>query len=254
MRNTAVPIFPGEKLPLMFGHRGYSSLAPENTLPAFELLLRHSVPGVELDVRSCVSGETVVCHDANLKRLTGQDLNISETEWSRIGNLDAGLWFGERFRNTRIPRLEDVLDLLGDKVYYDIEIKNSDKKTGPLENNTIGLIEKYHLSTRCFISSFNPYSIKAVRIAAPHIRTAIIYSRASALPWYLRHGEGRLLSGCDIIKPEYSILKPFTMFFRRRLGGFPIIPWTVDDEIAAEKFTAMGVDGIISNNPVFLDL
>ena len=132
MENKPTPIFPGEKIPLMFGHRGYSSLAPENTLPAFELLLQHSVPGVELDVRCCVSGETVVCHDANMKRLTGEDLNLSEIEWSRIGKLDAGLWFGQRFRNTRIPRLEDVLDLLGDRVYYDIEIKNSDRKTGHL--------------------------------------------------------------------------------------------------------------------------
>ncbi len=56
---------------LLFGHRGYSSLAPENTLAAFRILLEKQIPGAELDVRRCKSGELVVTPDAPLERVTG---------------------------------------------------------------------------------------------------------------------------------------------------------------------------------------
>lgn len=254
MKNGILPVFPGEKGPLLFGHRGYSALAPENTLPAFELLLSHSIPGVELDIRLCASGEVVVCHDDNLKRLTGSEINLSETDYSRIRTLDAGNGFSEKFRNTRIPLLEEVFELLGGRVYYDIEIKSSSKKTGIIEKKAIAMIERFGLAERCFISSFNPYSLIAAKREAPYIKTAVIYSRSRALPWYLRHGEGRVLSRCDIVKPEYPIISPLSLFLRKRIGGFPIIAWTVDTKETAERLIKMGTGGIISNNPAFIDI
>ena len=49
----------------LFGHRGYSALAPENTLAAFTVLLEHKIPGVELDVQLTRDGQVVVIHDEN---------------------------------------------------------------------------------------------------------------------------------------------------------------------------------------------
>jgi len=57
--------------PLLFGHRGYSLLAPENTMKAFDLCAERNIPGVELDVHLCKTGELVVIHDHNLRRLSG---------------------------------------------------------------------------------------------------------------------------------------------------------------------------------------
>ena len=56
---------------LLFGRRGCSCLAPENTLAAFGALLEHGILGVELDARLCASGEVVVFHDDTLERITG---------------------------------------------------------------------------------------------------------------------------------------------------------------------------------------
>lgn len=54
--------------PLVFGHRGGSRLAPENTLAAFDRAVAEGVHGLELDVRLSRDGEVMVCHDARIDR------------------------------------------------------------------------------------------------------------------------------------------------------------------------------------------
>ena len=73
-------LFPFTQYPLLFGHRGCSRLAPENTLASFQKILDNNIPGVELDVQMCSTGEIIVLHDLNLKRTTGLDALASETE------------------------------------------------------------------------------------------------------------------------------------------------------------------------------
>jgi len=86
---TRLP-FASADYPLLFGHRGCSSIAPENTLAAFQKILDHGVPGVELDVQLCKSGELVVMHDSNHKRTTGMDAPVTETDYATNSGLDAG--------------------------------------------------------------------------------------------------------------------------------------------------------------------
>ena len=71
-------ILPGEKQPYLFAHRGCSKDAPENTLAAFELARQRGMPGIELDIHLCKSGELIVTHDDNLRRVTGADIAVEE--------------------------------------------------------------------------------------------------------------------------------------------------------------------------------
>jgi glycerophosphoryl diester phosphodiesterase len=59
-------------VPLVIAHRGASALAVENTLAAFAAAAAAGADGVELDVRLCATGEVVVFHDADLRRLAGR--------------------------------------------------------------------------------------------------------------------------------------------------------------------------------------
>ena len=242
-------IYPGEQEPYLFAHRGCSKAAPENTLAAFDEALKRGIPGVELDIHLCASGELVVTHDDNLKRVTGVDALVEETDFSKIRELDAGSWKDDRFRGERIPLLEDVFDLLGSRVYYDIEIKCRKTDETGLEQKLLTLIEQYSLEQRCVISSFNPIPIKTFKRLAPDIPTAIIYCCDSELPWYLRHGEGRWIASADILKPEHIKINRLSMFFNHVLGRMPVIPWTVDDAETASRLVGLGVQGIISNVP-----
>ena len=86
---------------LLLAHRGASADAPENTLPAFELAVRHGCDGVELDVMRCGSGELVVCHDERLDRLAGLDWEIAHTPYEKLRKADVGSRLG--YAPARIP-------------------------------------------------------------------------------------------------------------------------------------------------------
>ena len=70
--------------PLVFGHRGASARAPENTLASFQLAQVEGADGIELDVMVCGSGEVVVCHDVWLDRLAGVHVNVLETSLNKL--------------------------------------------------------------------------------------------------------------------------------------------------------------------------
>src|SRR5689334_24385700 len=91
---------------LVLGHRGASAEAPENTLAAFRLALAQGADGVELDVWRCATGEVVVFHDGDLRRIAGSPLRVRSATLAALRAADVGAHAGERFRGQRVPLLE----------------------------------------------------------------------------------------------------------------------------------------------------
>src|SRR5262249_21653225 len=109
----------------ILGHRGASSDAPENTLPAFRLALEQGADGVELDVRLCGSGEVVVFPDGRRERLTRAAGRVADTPWSVLSGLEVragppGAPAG------RIPLLAEVLEALPRSSFVNVELKSED--------------------------------------------------------------------------------------------------------------------------------
>lgn len=94
------------------GHRGTKNTLPENTMPSLRKAIELKVDVLEYDVHLCRSGELVIMHDVLVDRTTDGEGAISFMTWDEIQKLDAGIKFGEEFRGYRIPRLEEVLDLV----------------------------------------------------------------------------------------------------------------------------------------------
>ncbi len=238
-------IFKGEKAPLLFGHRGCPKLAPENSISSFKKIIENKIPGVELDLQLCKTGELVVCHDTNLKRLTGYNKNIPDCDLSEIRPLDYGSHFSSKYKNEKIPLFHEVLELLGDKVYYDIEIKSVYVKNMNIEKQILSLINDFSLENRVLISSFNPISLRRFKTLSKNIQTSLIYSDSKEVPCYLRKGEGRFLIKNSIIKPDCNLLTE--KLFKKLNKRQKIMTWTVDDEKLFKKMKDMGVSGICSN-------
>ena len=100
-------------------HKGVSTEAPENTMPAFELAVRQGYDLIELDVGVTADRKFVLLHDNTINR-TGRDadgnplveeMRLSDLTYEEARKYDFGVWFGEQFRGTRITLLEDVLNL-----------------------------------------------------------------------------------------------------------------------------------------------
>ena len=244
---------PEGRAPTVFGHRGLSARAPENTLAAFRLISTEGIPGVELDIHQCRSGELVVAHDDTLSRTAGVDLTLREATLEQIRTHDVGSWFNPAFAAERIPTLEEVFELLGESVYYDIEIKPygtfwGRAAPGGPEYTLRTLIRQHKLERRCLVSSFDPLVLRRFSELSREIPIALIYSNSRKLPVTIRRGRGRLFCKPDVLKPHHSIVTP-RYVRRHHARGRQVIPWTVDDPSVAAELYEAGVDGVISNIP-----
>ena len=103
-------------------HRGLhdNKTIPENSLAAFRNAVEHGY-GVELDVYLTDDGTLIVHHDPSLKRTCGVRIHPEKIDSSHLENY--------RLMNTdeTIPRLKDVLELVGGKIGLVIEIKTTRK-------------------------------------------------------------------------------------------------------------------------------
>jgi glycerophosphoryl diester phosphodiesterase len=147
--------------------------------------------------------------------------------------------------------MEDVLEAFCPAMYIDIELKTKKSKDDPLPGLLAELLKKFgeKVSESVTVSSFNPFSVKAFKEICPAVPTAVIYCVDKGVPFILRRGFGRVLSGCDYLKPIHKLATPFTRFRFTTLEKRPMVPWTIDDRTIAEKMLILGCAGIISNRP-----
>lgn len=138
----------------LVGHRGLKSLAPENTIPSFQLAIDYELDGIEVDVWMSRDDELVLIHDATVDRTCEGHGKVTEMTAAELRSLDAGSKFSPDFRNTRIPLLSEFLDLVKDnEMLLNIEIKDYRKK---VLNKVYTMVKEYELSERVVITSFSP--------------------------------------------------------------------------------------------------
>ncbi|MFP4509552.1 MAG: glycerophosphodiester phosphodiesterase [Spirochaetaceae bacterium] len=234
-------IFPGVERPVILAHRGFSAEYPENTMAAFTAAREAGAGGIELDVQMCSTGEIVVFHDYTTDRVTATPGRIDAQSWKALSTLRVG-------GTEPIPLLRDVLDAFGDSLCYDIEIKHSVRGATGIEDALVSMIASRGLEDRCLISSFNPYAIRETRRRSQRLPVAIIYSRSSGVPWFLRNGFGRYMSAADALKPEH------VQYTRGHALGAAVqarevFVWTVDEAEDMKRSLARGAAGVITNHP-----
>ncbi|MBI9093903.1 MAG: glycerophosphodiester phosphodiesterase [Sphaerochaeta sp.] len=232
--------------PMVFGHRGYSSLEPENTLPAFLLCIEKHIPGVELDVQVCKTGELVVVHDANMKRVSGRDSLVSDLTFEELRSLDVG-------KKHQVPLLSELFESCKDKLYYDIELKVPGLHDGGLSEKTWQTIKAFGLEERCMVSSFNPFALRRFnKISKGSLPTAVIFDESPSVPKIFHHGWGRHIAQSSYLKPPLAQLdEAFVRKFTQQ-RGYQICTWTVDDLQEGRRALDLGALILISNDPALL--
>ena len=225
--------------PEISAHRGYSSVAPENTRPAFEAAIESGVEYIELDIQETEDEEIVVMHDSNLKRTTGIKKDVWNCKLDYLRSLDAGSWFSPEFKGEGIMTLAEVLELCQGKIKLNIEIKPTGHEKS-IVSKTAWLIRKYGFEESCYVSSFSYEVLKGIKTADPEIKTA--YTMGSVF------GNIRGLKYADAL----SVRKNFVT--RRFVGmchgsGKKVFAWTVNRKSEMQMMTEYGVDNIITDDP-----
>ncbi len=229
----------GGTAPIITSHRGYSSAAPENTLPAFQLAIDHGSDRAELDVQMTKDGVVMVTHDTSLRRCTGRNANIYDLTYDEVRKLDAGRWFGAKYAGTKIPTLEEVLDLCKGKIQLNIEIKPN-AATPELEAETVRIIHEKGFESDCVITSQSYETLCKVKELDPAIETGYILA--------LGVGSYYDLPAADFFSVEATFITS-GMVQQIHKRDKTISAWTVNREEDASNMLSLGVDDVITDKP-----
>lgn len=230
----------GGVTPLVTFHRGDCTVAPENTLPAFRSAILKGGDRIELDVQMTSDGVVVVTHDSNLKRCTGKNAKVYDLTYAEVAQLDAGRWFSSRFADTRIPTLEQVLQLCRGRIGLNVEIKPS-AATPALEAETVRLLREYGFdSSNCVITSQSYETLHKVKALAPEYPTGYILA--------LGVGNYYDLPDADFFSVETTFITS-GMVNAVHLRGKTVSAWTIDREKVATHMLELGVDDLITDKP-----
>jgi glycerophosphoryl diester phosphodiesterase len=232
--------------PLILAHRGACADAPENTLAAFARAFELGADGVELDVTLTRDGVPVVIHDDTVDRTTNSKGAVAALTLAEIQQLDAGAWFGEKFRGERIPTLAQVFDLVPAGKIVNVEIKGTSVRDDGLPLAIIRVIEDKNFAERVILSSFNPFALYRAAFLAPRLPRGLLY--AATLPIYLRRAWLRPIARVTAMHPDHTLVtRRFVRWTRAK--KYKINTWTVDDPGEARRLADLGVDAIITNKP-----
>ena len=239
----ALPSYAADQAPKIYAHRGGAKWAPENTMAAFRKCKENGVYGIELDIQRCKTGELVVIHDEDLKRTTNGTGLIKDTSLSDLNKLDAGSWFGDQFKNERVPLLSDVLKLLDGKVVLNIEIKNTPVAYPGIEDDLLKVLADYKYPDTIIVSSFDHEVLKRLHEKSSKYAIALLgdpilcdvgqYAKqVGATAWHPYFGSMRK----DVIDSAHG-------------ASLKVNVWTPNKKPEWEELISQGVDGIVTDDP-----
>ena len=249
--------------PLIIAHRGASALAPENTLAAFQRATADGADGIEFDVRMTKDAIPVVFHDSNLKRIAGQEFNVSNLTLARLQTFDVGSWFNlknpknadKKFAAEIVPTLAHLLGFLKDyRGLLYVELKGEESEIPALTEAVCDLIRQSGMLSQIVIKSFRLEGIALARKILPNIRTAALFEPEIPASFFSKKSyliEKAAEFGADELSVHYSLATK-KLVGKASERGLATIIWTVDGKIWVRRALNLGIRAIITNNPANL--
>ncbi|GAB1642405.1 glycerophosphodiester phosphodiesterase [Krasilnikovia sp. MM14-A1259] len=224
-------------------HRGYSAVAPENTLPALAAGVLAGATFIEFDVRTSADGVPVVIHDRTLERTTNGTGHVWERTAAELTALDAGSWFSPAYAGTPVPTLVQALDLL--RPYAEIELLVEIKPPASLEQvrAILGLVAERDLLARTVVQSFDPEVVQRAGEAVPDVRRGLLRE-----PFDADQVAVAKELGVAFCNPSVAdvLAEPGTVAALADVG-VAVMAWTANDPAQWPGLVAAGVSGVITD-------
>ena len=232
---------------ILFAHRGASAQAPENTLAAFELALRHEADAIELDAKLSADGHVVVIHDQTVERTTNGQSDVRVMTLAALQELDAGSFFDVAFRGEHIPTLDQVFETFGHKTFINVELTNYASPNDDLPDRVVELVNHHRLEKRVLFSSFNPRALLKVVRLIPEVPIGLLAS-AGRSGWWARSWLGRMMIPYEALHPElHDATAALVVSIHQH--GHRVNVYTVNQPDDMRRLFALGVDGIFTDEP-----
>jgi glycerophosphoryl diester phosphodiesterase len=230
---------------LVLAHRG----APvpghaENSVAAVSAALDRGADGVEVDVRLTADGVLVCSHDPEVLSSTYQKVDVATSTYADL-------------RHAAGPSLatcEEVLSAAGrhhrSRVVVEakpaLDVASGIRTAAALRE----VLTDFMTTLSLTVSSFDAELLSSIRDALTglEVRTALLGSPSMPLSSLLRRA---VHGGIHDIHPNVlSALEAPEVLAAARALGVGVTCWTVNDESDARRLTALGVDALITDDPV----
>ena len=256
----------------VIAHRGGMLEVPDSTLAAFDHAVAVGSHWLELDVHLSADGHLVVFHDGRLERTTDGEGLIGEATLAELQQLDAAYWwphdhfdqsgarilasdaeFPWRGRGLHLPTLAEIFERYpGHRLMVDIKSKGEASVVAMLE-----LLERYQRWDRTVLNSFHDDTLRRlvalddrviVSAGPAEVRRLVVLQRLGLA--HLWRGHGRFM----MVPQHHGGRQILTAGFLRAAHGhgLPVYAWTINDEATMHELMDLGVDGLITDRPAFL--
>lgn len=230
----------------LVAHRGFSAIAPENTLSAFDAALQNGANAIEFDVHLSADGIPVIIHDATVERTTDGSGNVRDRTLAQLKQLDAGLWFSDRFIGERIPTFQETLDLLKETslcIYP--EVKQAEDWSAADIDKFIATILSQGWQDRCIIASFCDEFLEKIRDRTSEIMLA--YYPLTPSDYLDKVRQLQLDERAFLLSEYHLLLDNPSLVETSKNNAIEVGAWTVDYQQDLEQLVELGVTKIITN-------
>ena len=233
------------KYPRLCAHRGFSTVAPENSMPAFGAAVALGAEEIEFDLWSTKDGVLVSCHDSTLERVSDGTGEIYDYTYEELLQLDFGVKQGEKFKGLRIPTFEEILQKFAGRVIMNIHVKLWECEVeNPMIEEIVALVRKYDCEKHIYFMSVRDEITRRVMEYAPDLRVCVgwdgnkdpmsMVDRAIALGAYK----------VQLFKPYFNQ----ESIDKAHAHGILCNVFWADDPDEAQHYLEMGIDTILTND------
>ena len=240
-------ILPDERLsyPRLCAHRGFNTVCPENSMPAFGAAVALGAPEIEFDLWETKDHQIVSIHDSSLDRVSDGTGKVWDYTLDELRAFDFGKGFEGAYKGLRIVTFEEVLQKFACHVVMNIHIKsfnNVDPMDEAYLKKIIATIRKYDCEKYVYFMTGNDTLMRQLGTLAPDIARCVGGGNARDLVV-----ERSIEMGCEKVQFVRKHFSKETIDLAHAHGIRCNIFWS-DDPDEAAQWLDWGMDVILTND------
>jgi glycerophosphoryl diester phosphodiesterase len=233
----ALDAIPEERTVRIHAHRGVSTRAPENTLPAVREAIAAGADYLETDVQLSKDDVLVVTHDSDFSRLGGVAKKVWDLSYDEIRAIPLGARAAPEFRNEFTPTFDSLLAGTKGRIKVNIELKYYGDHQPGLARKVIEAVRARGMLDQVVIQCLEYEPLLEVHQLAPEVPIGYLLSFNAREPSRL---------DVNFLSVEQTRLDR-TFILRAHRRGQQVYAWTVNTAEDLERLIDLGIDGVITD-------
>ena len=236
--------------PRICAHRGFNTVAPENSMAAFGAAVALGAVEIEFDLWPTKDGEIVSVHDSTLKRVSTGEGKVYEKTYDELLQYDFGVKHSQDFEGLKVVKFEDILKKFSCHTIMNIHLKSSTKIDLPISfeefvKKVSDLIHKYDCEKYCYFMTGDDRLLEVALKVAPHITRCCGGGETDESRWNIVE---------RAIKYDCKKLQFFTKFYNQQMidkakaHGIICNYFYCDTKNHAKQMLDMGIDTVLTND------